>query len=142
MVTKGDTLAKVAAQFNTTTGAIMSLNKIKGSGLKMGQSLKIPPAATTVTTAKTKADEGAKGVKKPATVVSAKAKPSSAATADKAQAQQASTLKTKPYKVAKGDSARKIADKHRMDFAEFLRINYLTSKSKLYPGQTLIVKAN
>ena len=137
VVAKGDTLAKIASRFNTTTGAIMSLNKIKGSGLRAGQSLKIPPAAATAATAKTKADKGAKGVKKPATVVSAKAKPSSAA-----QTKKASSLKTKPYKVAKGDSARKIADKHRMDLAELLRINYLTAKSTLYPGQTLIVKAN
>lgn len=125
VVARGDTLAKIAVRFKTTTDAIMSLNKIKG--LKAGQTLMIPSSATEAEAATLKTK-----------VASSKTEPSSTAKADKA----ASPVKTKPYRVAKGDSVCKIADKHRMDVAELLKINDLTSKSKLYPGQTLIVKMN
>ncbi|SPD74878.1 Lytic transglycosylase catalytic [uncultured Desulfobacterium sp.] len=125
IVARGDTLAKIAARFETTTGAIMSLNKIKS--LKAGQTLIIPSSATKAEAATLKTK-----------IASSKTKPSSPTKAGKA----ASPMKTKSYKVAKGDSVCKIADKHRMDVAELLKINDLTSKSKLYPGQTLIVKVN
>lgn len=46
------------------------------------------------------------------------------------------------YKVVKGDSAAAIALKHDMSVDELLRINNLTSKSTIYPGQVLVVKAD
>ena len=51
------------------------------------------------------------------------------------------SIKTRPYKVMEGDSSYMIARKHRMSLSEFLRINYLTPRSTIYPGQTLLVKA-
>jgi LysM repeat protein len=41
-VKKGDTLIGIAATFRTTVRAIQDLNGMKGSGLKIGQVLKIP----------------------------------------------------------------------------------------------------
>ncbi len=51
------------------------------------------------------------------------------------------SMKTTSYKVRKGDSAYLIAEKHQMNLSEFLRLNYLTPRSTIYPGQALLVKA-
>jgi len=51
------------------------------------------------------------------------------------------SIKTKQYKVLKGDSSYLIAQKHQMSLSDFLRINYLTPRSTIYPGQTLLVEA-
>ena len=47
---------------------------------------------------------------------------------------------TEKYTVRKGDSPYIIAQKHQMDLAEFLRMNRLTPRSTIFPGQTLSVK--
>ncbi len=47
---------------------------------------------------------------------------------------------TETYKVLKGDSPYIIAQKHQMDLADLLRMNRLTPRSTIFPGQTLIVK--
>ncbi len=48
---------------------------------------------------------------------------------------------TKTYKVSKGDSSFLIAQKYQMNLSEFLRLNHLTPRSTIYPGQVLLVKA-
>ncbi|MBL6972657.1 MAG: LysM peptidoglycan-binding domain-containing protein, partial [Desulfobacterales bacterium] len=48
------------------------------------------------------------------------------------------TLKT--YAVKRGDSPFQIAQSHKMSLERFLRINRLTPRSKIYPGQTLYVE--
>ncbi len=53
-----------------------------------------------------------------------------------------SEIKTKEYKVMKGDSPSVIAQKYRMSLSEFLRINRLTPRSTIYPGQSLLVRAD
>ncbi len=47
---------------------------------------------------------------------------------------------TEMYTVRKGDSPYIIAQKHQMDLAELLRMNRLTPRSTIFPGQTLSVK--
>jgi membrane-bound lytic murein transglycosylase D len=47
-----------------------------------------------------------------------------------------------PYMVRKGDSPYLIAQKYRMDLSDFLRLNKLTPRSTIYPGQKLLVKAD
>ncbi|MFC1592142.1 LysM peptidoglycan-binding domain-containing protein [Thermodesulfobacteriota bacterium] len=49
---------------------------------------------------------------------------------------------TKPYKVREGDSPYLIAKRHQMNLAEFLRINNLTPRSMIFPGQQVVVRAN
>ena len=46
----------------------------------------------------------------------------------------------KPYRVKKKDSPYRIARVHNMELERFLRINKLTPRSKIYPGQTLYVE--
>jgi membrane-bound lytic murein transglycosylase D len=48
---------------------------------------------------------------------------------------------TKAYHVKRGDSPYQIAMAHSMKLERFLRINDLTPRSKIYPGQALLVDA-
>jgi len=50
-------------------------------------------------------------------------------------------IKTKTYRVLKGDTAFVIAQKHQMDLSEFLSLNHLTPRSTIFPGQVMLVKA-
>jgi membrane-bound lytic murein transglycosylase D len=50
-------------------------------------------------------------------------------------------MKTKTYTVLEGDSPYIIAQKHQMNLSEFLRLNHLTPRSTIFPGQVLLVKA-
>lgn len=50
-------------------------------------------------------------------------------------------IKTKTYIVSKGDSPYLIATRHRMKLSQFLRINNLSPRSTIFPGQVLLVKA-
>jgi membrane-bound lytic murein transglycosylase D len=52
----------------------------------------------------------------------------------------ASGADTKKYKVKRGDSPYKIARAHNMKLQRLLRINHLTPRSKIYPGQVLSVE--
>jgi membrane-bound lytic murein transglycosylase D len=49
-------------------------------------------------------------------------------------------IKTKTYIVSKGDSPYLIAKRHRMKLSQFLRINNLSPRSTIFPGQALLVK--
>ncbi len=51
------------------------------------------------------------------------------------------TFKTTRYKVEEGDSPFVIAQKHQMSLAEFLKLNHLTPRSTIFPGQIVLVKA-
>jgi len=46
----------------------------------------------------------------------------------------------KVYQVRRGDSPFTIAQRHNMNLRRFLRINQLSSRSKIYPGQQLYVE--
>jgi len=52
------------------------------------------------------------------------------------------SFKTKPYKVLEGDSPFIIAQKHQMSLSEFLKLNRLTPRSTIFPGQVVLVKAD
>jgi len=50
-------------------------------------------------------------------------------------------FKLKTYKVKKGDTPYDIAKKFGMKLSTFLKINNLTKKSLIFPGQIVMVKA-
>jgi len=52
------------------------------------------------------------------------------------------STQTELYCVRKGDSPYLIATRHRMNLAEFLKLNHLTPRSTIFPGQVLLVKAD
>jgi membrane-bound lytic murein transglycosylase D len=57
-----------------------------------------------------------------------------------AESSVATTTATKQYRVKRGDSPDKIARKHNMSLQRFLQMNDLTRRSKIYPGQVLMVE--
>ena len=46
----------------------------------------------------------------------------------------------KVYEVQSGDSPFTIAQQHKMALSRFLRINQLSARSKIFPGQELFVE--
>jgi len=52
------------------------------------------------------------------------------------------TFKTKIYKVVEGDSPFTIAQRHQMSLSEFLKLNRLTPRTTIFPGQVVLVKAD
>ncbi len=100
VVRRGDSLWEIANSFNTTTKAIQTLNKLKSTTLRIGQTLLLPKTSVLVNIAE-----------------------------------------TEQYKVKNGDSPYLIAKRHKMNLADFLKLNHLTPRSMIFPGQSLIVKA-
>ncbi|MBN2061839.1 MAG: LysM peptidoglycan-binding domain-containing protein [Deltaproteobacteria bacterium] len=93
-VKNGDSLWKIAKDYNTTVNAIKSLNQMRSTTLKIGQVLNIPTSVTA-----------------------------------------SSTGATQKYMVKKGDSPYLIAKRYKMNLHEFLKINDLTPRSTIFPGQ-------
>ena len=102
VVKKGDSIYQIANQHNTTAREIQSFNRLKGTSLKVGQVLLIPPS-----------NQAACAV-----------------------------AQTKNYTVKGGETPFMIAKKHEMELGDFLKINNLTPHSTIFPGQTVVVKAN
>ena len=48
---------------------------------------------------------------------------------------------TEQYKVKNGDSPYLIAKKHKMKLSDLLKLNNLTPRSMIFPGQSVLVKA-
>jgi membrane-bound lytic murein transglycosylase D len=49
---------------------------------------------------------------------------------------------TLTYRVQRGDSPYLIAKRYRMNLADFLKLNKLTPRSTIFPGQILVLQAN
>ncbi|MDY7032303.1 MAG: LysM peptidoglycan-binding domain-containing protein [Thermodesulfobacteriota bacterium] len=100
VVRRGDSLWKIANRFGTTTKAILSLNQLKSTRLRIGQILLVPKGQSISV-----------------------------------------DIKTKTYEVIEGDSSYAIAKKHHMSLSEFFKLNHLTPRSTIFPGQILLVRA-
>lgn len=113
VVKKGDSLEKIAKVHHTTADAIIKLNHLPGSFLKVGQVLKIPP--------KTIADNTAHPV-----AVQEKQTPAG----------------VEYYTVKVGDSPWSIAMKHHMKVEELLKLNGMSEENakKLKPGNRLRIR--
>ena len=170
-VRNGESLSVIARRYRTSVSAIMALNRLKSSRyIKAGWKLKIPTkkkyayvkkASSPVLYSKAKGKPTEYVVKKGDSLWKIAKRFDTTTMAIKSLNQlnnsrlrigqvlllsKASTtkkdLKTKHYKVLKGDSPHIIAKKYQMDLSELLRINNLTPRSIIFPGQTLLVKAN
>ena len=58
----------------------------------------------------------------------------------RASAPDRSSKTTKKYVVSKGDSLFNIAQRHQMSLSEFLRLNKLSPRSTIFPGQVVLVR--
>ncbi len=168
-VRKGESLSTIAQRYKTSIRSIMAANNLrKKNYVKAGWRLKVPTKGTYAGTRKSPAPVYFAAGKRPAKYVVRKGDSlwmiaRQFGTTTKAiksvnnlrnsrlrirqvlkipkESASLVSMKTKAYKVRKGDSAYLIAEKHQMNLSEFLRLNYLTPRSTIYPGQALLVKA-
>ncbi len=168
-VRKGESLSIIAQRYRTSIRAIMAANNLrKKNYVKAGWRLKIPTKGNYASTRKSSVPVYFAAGKRPEKYVVRKGDSlwmiaRQYGTTTKAirsvnrlrnsrlrigqvlkipkQSASLVSMKTASYKVRKGDSAYLIAEKHQMNLSEFLRLNYLTPRSTIYPGQALLVKA-
>lgn len=168
-VRRGDTLSSIAARHRTSVGNIMRANNLRRSHyIVAGQTLKIPQRGSAVAAASA-AGAAAPAASRSRHVVRRGDSLWNLArrygTTVK-QIQATNNLRStrlsigqvlqipgspsaassgggrdyKTYTVKRGDSPFKIAQAHNMSLRQFLRINSLTARSTIYPGQCLNVK--
>ena len=169
-VGKGETLSTLARRYGTTVRRIMALNGLERSNyIKVGWKLKIPATASYASpTAAVKAappepvkdppveyqvrkgDSLWKIARRFGTTTQAIQELNRLAGTHLSIGQRlrisgASTgpsdTKSASYMVQKGDSPYLIAQRYQMNLSEFLRLNRLTPRSTIFPGQTLLVRA-
>lgn len=116
-VRKGQTLASIAKRYGVTTAQLKKWNRLGKNSVKPGETLAIyrKEASTSHNTAKSSNSGG--GSKTPA-----------------------SGGNYGTYTVKAGDTLYGIAKKHNMSLNDLLKINGLTTKSKIHAGKKLKVK--
>lgn len=117
-VRKGDTLDSIAKKYAVSVGGLANINNLKSTGVSAGQKLQIPLSNTTAINDK----------------------PDSVPTPNKDTATSATSANTDYYIVKSGDSFWSIAKAQKMSVGELLRLNNLTDKAAIKPGQKLVVR--
>ena len=164
-VRRGDSLSQIARRYKTSVRAIMSVNRLKSkSYLKVGGKLKIPTKGGYTPVRKKKTAYVLKPEQKPVKYVVRQGDSlwtiahlhDTTTKAIRSLNRLASTrLKigqvlmipggmtvclapsTTQYLVRAGDSPYLIARRYKMNLASFLKLNHLTPRSTIYPGQVL-----
>jgi membrane-bound lytic murein transglycosylase D len=167
-VRRGDTLSKLAARYRTSVRAIASANRIRtNSVIHVGQRLKIPgKGSEAVYVAKTKSSSldkskpvkhrvrrgdslwslarkhntNIKEIKRANRLRSNELRVGQVLVIPRGNGAGVTGSLTKTYRVRRGDTPFKIAHNHKMQLNQFLRINDLTPRSKIFPGQMLLVE--
>jgi membrane-bound lytic murein transglycosylase D len=117
VVRRGDSLYNIASRYDTTPDALKGLNNIRKAKIRIGQVLKLPVKAAAISSSS----------KSPKAGIS------------RSSNKKMAKLDLRTYRVRRGDALREIARRHNMDFDRFLRVNHMTQRSKIYPGQKLYV---
>lgn len=120
-VKKGQTLGSIARRYGVTVAQLKKWNNLKSNNVRIGQNLAIY-----------------KGGKAPS---STSASNSSSSSSKSVASKGKTTSGTKNYTVRKGDTLYGIARKHGMSLNDLLKMNGLTTKSKIYPGKKIKVKS-
>lgn len=162
-VRRGQTLSGIAGRYNTSVHAITRANKIRRSNLIVaGQVLKIPKKGSPAGTG----DDGKYSGKKIKYTVkqgdnlwniarrygttTKKIKLASGIRSNKLHINQTLYIPSDParaankgttsYMVKSGDSPFTIARRHQMSLQRLLTLNDLNKRSKIYPGQKLLIE--
>ncbi|MDP5189158.1 LysM peptidoglycan-binding domain-containing protein, partial [Rheinheimera baltica] len=115
IVSKGDTLGKIAQQHNTNISAIQRINKFSGNTIRLGQPLLIPIAAL---------DNADYELSAPNRVETA----------------QQNIAGTKlDYTVQKGDTLWDISREHNVTVSQLAKWNGIAQRSALKTGQKLVI---
>ncbi len=170
-VRRGESLSVIARKYRTSVSAIVRLNRLKSRRyIKAGWRLKIPTRITYASLRQSastspgsqaqksieryvvrKGDSLWRIAKRFGTTTKAiqsvnRLRNTHLRIGQALKIPRASTIvtrmKTRNYKVLKGDSPFIIARRHQMNLSEFLRLNRLTPRSTIFPGQILLVKAD
>ncbi|MCG8549915.1 MAG: LysM peptidoglycan-binding domain-containing protein [Desulfobacterales bacterium] len=163
-VRKGDTLSGIARRFRTSVSTITRYNKIsRKSCLAIGKVLKIPgskytarkkTAPTTYTKSKKFTYTVRRGdnlwlIAKKFSTTTKQIKTLNKLSGTRLSIGQRLTIVTggkkanktfSKYKVKSGDSPVGIAKRHNMSLERLLSLNHLNKRSKIYPGQNLLVE--
>lgn len=168
-VRKGDTLSTIARRYGSSVKSIMRTNRLKSSRtIQVGWKLKIPVKkryASTLSSKKSSAKACPPSTQRytvrkgdslwkianrfhtttkairTASRMSGTALSIGQVLTIPSPSTTGGKVKTAFYRVSKGDSPYIIAQKHQMDLSTLLRMNRLTPRSTIFPGQTLRVKA-
>ncbi len=165
-VKKGETLARIAKRYGTTGKAIIQANKIhRRNYLVAGNILKIPAGKTEIKSRQVAESGKVTKKQKVSTHIVKKgdslwniAQKYGIMTQDLKKLNNLSNAKLdvgqelvipvvsssqkrlKTYKVRNGDVPLEIAKRHNMSLEDFLRVNSLTSRSRIFPGQRVHVE--
>jgi len=165
-VRSGETLSGIADKYRTSVRRIKQANNLRSSHfIVIGKKLKIPQRGTVIV----RADKAVKKPTGKTTIHKVRSGDSLwilarryGTTTKKIQAlnglkrtnlyigqrltvpeyryESPATTSTNQYLVRRGDSPYKIAQRHNMSLGHFLRINGLTPRNKIFPGQVLKVE--
>jgi membrane-bound lytic murein transglycosylase D len=166
-VRQGQTLSHLAYRYRTSIRAIMQANNLRSANyLRVGQRLKIPVRwsrrAVSLATQAARADTSKplrhrvkrgdslwllarayntniQEIMRLNNLTSTSLHTGQTLIIRQGEQDEAPPEGTDTYSVKKGDSPYEIAMAHNMKIERFLRINHLTPRSKIYPGQGLLV---
>jgi membrane-bound lytic murein transglycosylase D len=170
-VRRGESLSVIARRYRTSVRAIMAMNGLRNSHLiRAGARLKIPTRHRVAAAPSSKGGTGSplpgkrvkyvvqkgdslwklanqfgtttKAIQSRNNLVNSHLRIGQVLMIPTGEPPAYAEISTKEYKVKKGDSPYLIARRHRMNLSDFLRLNRLTPRSTIFPGQVLLVKAD
>lgn len=156
-VRKGETVSGIAERYRTSISAIARLNNLRNYLIRPNQRLKVPGRSASASSSRALIQEGEKQVyvvrrtdtlwaiaNSFGTTVNKLKKDNNLSSnilqvGQKLTLQSARPVNSILYTVKSGDIPVNIARQHGMTLDFFLRINGLSRRSKIYPGQKLYV---
>ena len=125
-VKKGQTLGQIARKYGVSVSQLQKWNNLKGTNLRVGQNISIYKGGKAPSASKSSG--------------SAKSSNNGGGNSSSASSGSGSSGGTKTYTVKKGDTLYGIARANGMSLNDLLKLNGLTTKSKIYPGKKIKIK--